>query len=154
MLLQGSVGDLRSGKLSRKDGYIVVAMAFYPRGMEKTLRDEYQAALAPDRELFREWKGYEEKFGHDEAFVRSNYEARFKLDYEAMYKLRRIVERAANQDVYLVCQCAPGERCHREMLLLAAQKKLGAKTGPIHHAYPVFEARLDASVTEGKTEVL
>jgi uncharacterized protein YeaO (DUF488 family) len=137
MLKQGSVGQLRSGELTRAQGYIVVCMAFYPRGLKKDLLDEYRTHLAPDKELFKDWKNFEQQFGHDEAFKRSNYEARFTLNPEAMESLRRLTDKSRKQDVYLLCQCEPGQRCHREILLLIARDKLGADIGPVHNAYPV-----------------
>lgn len=142
MLKQGSIGQLRSGELTRAHGYIVVAMAFYPRGLKKDLMDEYRAHLAPDRELFREWKEYEAEFGHEEAFKKSNYEARFTLAPDALESLRRLVDISRKKDVYLICQCEPGERCHREIVALIAQDKFKAEIAPLYNEYPTFKKRL------------
>jgi len=56
VLKQGSVHQIRSGKLSRKDGYIAVTMCFYPRGLRKELLDEYRKNLALHVKLFKEWQ--------------------------------------------------------------------------------------------------
>lgn len=145
MLTQASVAQLRSGEVSRKDGYIVVAMCFYPRGLKKDLMDEYRANLAPDRELFAEWKKFEAQSGHEQAFVLSHYEERFKLSAEGMESLRRLTDTSKKQKVYFVCQCQVGERCHREILLLIARKHFQAAIGPLHNEYPVFQSRLNAT---------
>ncbi len=142
MLKQGSVSQLRSGEIGREHGYLVVCMAYYPRGMKKEMIDEYRSDLAPDRQLFAEWKEFEEKSGHDEAFTRSRYEERFTLSTEALAHLKLLGEFARKADVYLFCQCAPGERCHREILLLTAREKFGAPIDKVFHDYPRFIERL------------
>lgn len=142
MLKQASIGQIRSGEISRDDGYLVACMAFYPRGLKKELLDEYRTHLAPARTLFAEWKKYEQEFGHDEAFKKSNYEERFTLPPDARESLRRLVDISKTKDVYLACQCEPGARCHREMLLLYAQSQFNAAIEPPHHAYPIFQKRI------------
>jgi uncharacterized protein YeaO (DUF488 family) len=122
MLKQGSVSQLRSGELSRKDGYIVVAMRFYPRGLKKELRDEYRSDLAPSLKLFQDFKKFEKKVGHDAAFEAANYRSRFELTPEGEANLKRLTELSRDKDVYLICQCEIGQRCHRELLLNLARK--------------------------------
>ena len=142
MLKQGSAPDLRSGALDSSHGYLVVAMCYYPRGLKKDKIDEFRSDLAPDRELFTEWKEFEEKFGHEEAFNKSNYEERFTLSSEALAHLRNLSDFAKRSDVFLICQCRIGERCHREILLLTAQKKFGAPIDKVFHEYPRYMKRL------------
>lgn len=142
MLKQASISEIRSGKISRKDGYLVAAMCFYPRGLKKELLDEYRAHLAPDRKLFKDWKEVEQKSGHEAAFTETSYEERFTLAPDALESLRRLTDISLTRDVYIACQCEPGERCHREIVLLVAEHKFGAKIAPIHHEYPVFLKRL------------
>ena len=142
MLRQASAKEIRSGEVDRRDGHIAIVMCFYPRGLRRELRDEYIRRLAPDEPLFREWKAIELKAGHDAAFRLTRYEKRFHLGPEALEDLKRLSALAKVKDVYLVCQCAIGERCHREMLLLAAKKFFRAPADKIFHAYPDFERRL------------
>ncbi len=137
MLKQGSVIDLRSGKLKKSDGYMVVCMAFYPRGLRKELLDEYRTHLAPDKNLIRDFKAAEEKFGHDDAFKVCDYDARFRLSAEALESLRRLSDKSRKQDVYLLCQCESEARCHREILLLIARDRFSAEIGPVFHEYAV-----------------
>lgn len=142
LIKQGSLEQLRSGELNRTHGYIVVAMAYFPRGLQKNLMDEYRTHLSPDRVLFHEWKELEGKIGHEEAFKQTDYEARFTLEPGAVESLRRLVDVSRKQDVYFICQCAVGQRCHREMIALYAQVKFRAEIAPLHNEYPVFKARL------------
>lgn len=137
MLKQGSVAELRSGEISRYRDYVVVCMAFYPRGVKKELIDEYRTHLAPDKDLIKDFKAAEEKAGHDEAFKITNYDARFRLLPEAVESLRRLTDKSRKQDVYLLCQCEAGARCHREILLLIAKERFGAEIGPVFHQYAV-----------------
>jgi uncharacterized protein YeaO (DUF488 family) len=136
MLKQASVDQVRRGELTRKDGYLVITMRFYPRGLRKALRDEYRADLAPDPALFKDFKRWQLRLGHEAAFERSRYEKRFFLGERALETLERLAVRSRRRDVYLICQCEVGERCHREILLRIAQKRFGAKIGKVHHSYP------------------
>lgn len=141
MLKQASVGQIRSGEISRENGYLVLGMAHYPRGLKSDLTDEYRSDLAPDRDLLREWKEVERKFGHDIAFEKTDYENRFQLKPEAKEHLKILSEFARRADVYLICQCELGQRCHREMLMLYAEREFGAPIDRVFHAYPRFLAR-------------
>lgn len=149
MLKQASIDQIRSGEVSRDQGYIIVAMCFYPRGLSKDLMDEYRADLAPDRTLFKEWKANEERHGHDEAFRRTSYEDRFRLSAKALSDLKAFSEFAKKTDIYLVCQCQVGERCHREMLILLAHRRFGAPAEPLFHDYVSFEKRIDSPSLAG-----
>jgi uncharacterized protein YeaO (DUF488 family) len=142
VLKQGSVKQIRTGEITRGSGYVAITMCFYPRGLRKELRDEYRKNLAPDNVLFKEWQVFEKAHGHEAAFRLSRYEDRFTLSEEALENLRRLSELARKQDVYLICQCAVGERCHREILLLEAKRRFRAKTGKVFHTYPRYFARL------------
>ncbi len=142
MLKQGSVSQIRHKEIPRENSLIVIAMCFYPRGIKKEWRDTYINALAPARELFTEWKAYEKKSGHDEAFRLSHYEERFSLTPFALNHLKIYSEDSGKMDIYLICQCEVGSRCHREMLLLTAKKRYGATIAPLFHTYPVFEKRI------------
>jgi uncharacterized protein YeaO (DUF488 family) len=133
---------LRTSAVTRENGYVVICMRHYPRNFPKTLRDEYQPLLAPDAILFEEWKKAADTFGHDPAFAQVNYEKRFALGPEAQGELARLAELSRERNVYLVCQCAVGERCHRELLLLAARSLFEAEIGHVYHSYPDFEKRL------------
>jgi hypothetical protein len=142
MLRQASVHQLRTGAIKRDTAYIAICMCLHPRNLPGSLRDEYQSCLAPDRELFDDFKEKQKKLGHNQAFAAVDYEARYQLGPDAFNELQRLAKLSEEKVVYLVCQCSTGERCHREMLLLAARELLGAKVGNIYHSYPTFQARL------------
>lgn len=143
MLKQASVSQVRKQELTKNDGYLVIAMRFYPRGLKKELWDEYRSELAPQAELFKEWKEFEAEFGHEAAFEKSDYESRFELSRRSLAYLEELSKMSQEKNVYLICQCDLGERCHREMLLLMAQKLFHAQTDSLSHSYPVFEKRID-----------
>ena len=136
--------------VTRANGYIVIAMCFYPRGLKKELRDEYLSSLAPDKALFKDWQEFAKRYGHEAAFRHANYEDRFQLSERAFVELERLTVLSRQKDVYLVCQCSEGERCHREMLLLAAKKAFGAEIAPVSQEYPRFLARLQPRGPSGK----
>lgn len=139
MLKQGSVSQIRTGELTKQSGHLVVTMCFYPRGLKKMLFHEYQSKLAPDRALFKDFKKYQKEFGHEEGFKKSNYEKRFALSPESIEKLQALSQLSKEKDVYLICQCEMGDRCHREMLLILAKEKFKAKTDTVKNDYPVFK---------------
>lgn len=141
-LRQASVHQLRSGAIQRETSHIAICMCLHPRNLAGSLRDEYLSCLAPDRELFDDFKSEEKKVGHELAFPAVQYEQRFRMTDEAWENLGRLSDLSREKVVYLVCQCATGERCHRELLLLAAKARFGAEVGLIYHSYPVFTARL------------
>jgi uncharacterized protein YeaO (DUF488 family) len=146
VLRQASVADVRKGRVSRARGRVVVAMRIHPRGFAKSLRDEYVAALAPAPDLFADFrraKAWHED--HERAFADSRYEDRFFLGAEGVGALARLSGDAWHGEVFLVCQCEVGERCHRELLLLAARTVFGAPVDVVHHEYPAFARRLAAS---------
>lgn len=142
MLKQGSIFQLNSNRIQRTDGHLVITMCYYPRGLSKKDRHEFLACLAPDRKLLADYKAAEKKVGHDAAFAECRYEERFELTTEGWAALERLTEISRERNVYLICQCEMKQHCHREILLLAAQKQFGAEIGPVYFDYPVFMKRL------------
>jgi uncharacterized protein YeaO (DUF488 family) len=123
-------------------------MRYYPRGLKKELRDEYDGDLAPSVELFRDFKKHQARSGHDAAFALSHYEDRFELTPRALARLKDLSVLSRSRDVFLTCQCGVGERCHREILLLLARAKFGAKIGKVYHDYPRALQRLAAPISD------
>lgn len=146
MLRQASIKQLRMGSFSREQAYVAICMCFHPRNLRSEMRDEYLPRLAPDRALFREWKEREKAVGHESAFAAVNYEERFQLSRDALEDLHRLALKSVEQDVFLVCQCASGQRCHRELLLLVARAAWDTKLGHVYHRYECFEARIPTIV--------
>ncbi|HEY3324604.1 MAG TPA: DUF488 family protein [Planctomycetota bacterium] len=143
MLKFGTLEELRNGDISRENGYVVVTMHRYPRGVRKNLMDEYQSRLAPDDQLLKDFLVEKRRLdNHNAAFAACHYEERFHLSPDALDELRRLSELSAKQDVYVICQCARNERCHRELLMILARTHFHARTQPRTFSYPKFEKRL------------
>jgi uncharacterized protein (DUF488 family) len=142
VLTQGSVDQVRKQEIPRVGSHIVIAMCFYPRQIKKEWRDDSITALGPDRTLFNEWKSWERQVGHEAAFAKVNYEARFTPTPIALYQLKKLAEISLEKNVFLICQCQVGERCHREMLMLCAREKYGAAISEVFNQYPVFSTRI------------
>ncbi len=144
MLKKACVADLKSRHVVREMGHIAVVMRHYPRGLSKLLIDEYVNALAPQPELLKDFLAQKRKLdgNHNAAFQTVDYEKRFRLAEDGVEHLRRLAEMSSGRDVYLLCQCAMDQRCHRELLLIAARRWFDAKTELRAFSYPAFEARL------------
>lgn len=143
MLKQARVEDISKNRITKLHGHIVVVTHYYPRFLKRKLVDEYVKDLAPTRELLTEFKENEKAAGdHDGGFEAMNYESKFTLSESGLSELSRLSSLAATKDVYLVCHCTVGQRCHRELLLMIAKEQLGSKTARVHHTYTTFAQRL------------
>lgn len=143
MLTQTSVAEVKNGKIPRKGSHIVITMRFYPRFLRKELREEFVCDLAPKKELLSSFNAAQKKLNnHNDAFAEVDYENTFYLTPEGWEHLRRLSEMSHEKDVYLVCICAAGERCHREMLMLLGKELFGAPIGKLFHSYPDLEKRI------------
>jgi len=143
MLYRLPIQDVKAGTVTRRQGHLAVVMQYYPRFLSKDLVDEYVKALAPDKALFTEFKSLDRSLGsHEDAFQQVRYEERFTLSPEGWAALERISHAAYERDAFLICQCALSERCHGDLLLLAARKRYGAAIPAPRLRYPIFEARL------------
>ena len=142
-LRQASVSDLLTGRISKDSGYIAIIMRRYPRFVRRELRDEYISEMAPDWKLFEEWLAIKRATDdHEAAFRRSHYEARFSITTSGIEHLKRLIQLSRTVDVYLVCQCKVGQRCHRELHLLIARDWFhGRVEGPFNN-YPIFQKRM------------
>ena len=97
---------------SPDDGFRLLIMRLWPRGIRKGLTDAWDRGLAPSRELLAEfnagaldWPTYRGRFLHEMAT---------RLDsIEALASLRA---RAATQTVTLLCSCKDEGRCHRSLV--------------------------------------
>ncbi|HVK62263.1 MAG TPA: DUF488 family protein, partial [Bdellovibrionales bacterium] len=103
----------------------------------------YISDLAPSKEFLAEFKEREEKLDdHDAAFEAIHYEKKFDLGIEGLARLSEIAEESRHHTVYLVCHCAIGQYCHREILMILAEDLFGAKIAKLSHSYETFRARL------------
>ncbi|MCM2323604.1 MAG: DUF488 domain-containing protein [Oligoflexia bacterium] len=143
MLRQATVSELIAGKVSRGPGrVVVVTMRRWPRQLRRALRDEYVSTLSPDIRLLDDFLALRRQLGdHDLAFDRARYERRFELTDEGIRELQRLSDLSRKKDVYLVCQCGSGHKCHRELLLILAREWFGAPAEKPAQRYPIFEKR-------------
>lgn len=145
MLKQARVEDISKNRITKIHGHIVVVTHYYPRFLKRKLIDEYIKELAPTRELLTEFKATEKAEGdHDQGFETMNYESKFALSESGLSELSRLSTFASTKDVYLVCHCTVGQKCHRELLLMIAKEQFGAKVGRVHHPYAIFAKRLQS----------
>ncbi len=128
-----SLEQIRRGEITKNDGFVIVCMRFYPRGLKKELIDEFQPRLSPPKQLLLDFKKAEAQFGHEQAFEVTNYNERFELSFQALAELQRLSE--MDKKVFVGCQCAIGQMCHREILLALAHKLFKAEIGQIFHSY-------------------
>ena len=145
MLQRASVQDVKSGKISRAQAYLAVAMRFYPRFLRKEWVDEYIRALAPPADLFKSFKELDRKLAnHNSAFYQVEYEKRFKISQAGREELKLLSQIAEKKDVFLICQCRDFDRCHCDLLLMMAERNFKAPTKKLIFDYPDFKARLDS----------
>ena len=144
MLTQGSITDAKNESIPRNGSYLVVTMRFYPRFLKREKRDEFACELAPVKELLHDFNSAQKRLGdHNPAFAEVDYENRFHLSKDGFESLQRLADLSNDKDVYLLCVCKLGDRCHREMLMLLAQHLFQCDIGKVFHKYPTFEGRLE-----------
>ena len=140
MLKQGRVIDVKRHLLSRANGYIAVVTRIHPRYFANSLLDKWIPELAPSRDLLDEFreKVHELDGNHNAGFGAREYDKKFQINSNGWEKLERLSKLSRTQDVYLVCHCKVEEMCHRELLLLLAEKCFGAEIDPIHNPHTDF----------------
>ena len=143
MLDRASVAEVKAGKISRADGYLVVSMRLYPRFLAKELTNEYVKGLSPDETIFCCYREFKKQLGdQNRAFQLAGYEQNFALSNQGMKDLARLSAASRNQNVYLICQCDRHEFCHVDLMLLMAENHFEARIGNLPYGYPVFRDRL------------
>jgi uncharacterized protein YeaO (DUF488 family) len=94
---------------SPEDGYRLLVMRLWPRGVAKAAVDAWEKDLGPSRELltsFRtgklDWEGLAARY-------REEMSARSKM-------LERYRDLARRQTITVLCSCQDEDRCHRSLL--------------------------------------
>jgi uncharacterized protein YeaO (DUF488 family) len=153
MLRQATVKDISNRRITRRHGRIVVVTHYYPRYLKRPLIDEYEKRLAPTRELLEEFKSKEEAIGdHDQAFELVDYEKQFILSAGGLSELQRLAEEARGSEIYLVCHCSVGARCHREILMVLARDLYGAPIARLSFPWEKIRSRLSEFRRVGNEE--
>lgn len=153
MIRQATVEDISKERVTKRHGRIVVVTRYYPRFLKKKLIDDYYGVLAPPKILLHEFKDREAAMDadHDGAFEAIDYESKFVLSEEGLAVLQQLANESKTRPVYLVCHCKLGQRCHREILMLAARELFGASIAKVHLEYPVILERLTGDGLLAKT---
>ncbi len=143
MLRRATVADVKSGRVTRKDGHLVVSMRVYPRFLARELISEYMASLSPAADLFADYRELKKQSRDQNAsFEGAQYQRRFELGEAALTELARLAERSRHEDVFLICQCDRSELCHVDLMLLIAEHRFGATIGELADTYDEFRQRL------------
>lgn len=128
MLREASLSEMRSKGIEKASRVLVNR----GRGNDELAPgDALFAELgAKKTELERELgKGSAE--AHNQAFVATGFDARFREQIEndpaALEKLEAIADRAAGEDIYLVCYEGPGKACHRRTLMRITHERFGTQ---------------------------
>jgi uncharacterized protein YeaO (DUF488 family) len=108
---------------SPEDGFRLLIMRLWPRGVKKTRVSMWQKELGPSPALLRafldkkvEWPEYRKRY---------RAEMRAKPDL-----LRTWAERARREDITLLCGCKDENRCHRLLLRELLEAEKGNEEGP------------------------
>lgn len=94
------------------DGYRLLIMRHWPRGVRKDRVDAWERGLAPTRELLADFNTH--------AIDWPEYERRFLLEMatrpDALAALDALRQRSRRETVTLICGCADAARCHRSLV--------------------------------------
>lgn len=96
---------------SPEDGWRVLSMRYWPRGVSKASVDEYTTKTAPSRELLHAFK--REGLSWEDYVPRYLEEMRSET---AQREIDRLAEMARGRALTLMCGCEDERRCHRSLL--------------------------------------
>ncbi len=96
---------------SPDDGRRILITRYWPRGVHRSIVDEYNSWLAPSRQLINEYKKGD--LSWDEFGRRYREEL---SDPQSQAGLRRLAEVARTQVITLLCFCEDDWNCHRTLL--------------------------------------
>ncbi len=143
MLLRASISEIKNGRITKRDGHLVVTMRHYPRFLSKSLTDDYKPELAPAKELFTRYREIKKTVSdQSEAFEQAQYQNKFTLSEAGLTALKELTALSREKAVYMICQCEKNERCHVDLMLLIAENKCGAAIGSVPFDYTEFRERL------------
>lgn len=91
------------------DGYRLLVMRRWPRGVRKDSVDEWDKELGTPDDLIDDWKAGEVEWPD----FRKRYRKAMK-DQKA--RIRELAERAGDETITLLCGCKDEKRCHRSLL--------------------------------------
>jgi len=96
---------------SRDDGFRVLVMQYWPRGVKKEKIDAWYRGLATSKELIKAWKAGKVTWPQ----FKKRYIADLKHE-DKQQLIRELAQRAKTQRVTLLCGCRDPNKCHRTLL--------------------------------------
>ena len=106
---------------SKDDGFRVLVMRYWPRGVSKERVDAWYRDLGTSKELIKAWKAG--KISWPE--LKRRYLSDLKDDHKQALILE-LAERSKKQKVTLLCGCRDPNRCHRSILKEQITKKISS----------------------------
>lgn len=91
------------------DGYRVLVMTYWPRGIGKEKTDEWARELGTPADLIDEWKNGEVSWKEFKEIYLESIDGNEE-------KVTELAGRAASGTVTLLCGCKDEEHCHRSVL--------------------------------------
>lgn len=95
--------------VERADGYRVLVMRYWPRGVSKDKVDAWEKELGTPKELIKKWKAGSmswEKF--TQAYLDSICNQQDRIT--------ELAKKAKRQTITLLCSCRDADHCHRKLL--------------------------------------
>ncbi|HYL72537.1 MAG TPA: DUF488 family protein [Candidatus Acidoferrum sp.] len=96
---------------SDDDGIRVLITRYYPRGVKKGHFDEWMRALAPSKELLKEYK--------DKKIEWNEFEKQFlnqMTNQDSETTIQTLASRARKNNITLLCYEKNGHNCHRYLV--------------------------------------
>ena len=91
------------------DGYRVLVMRYWPRGVSKDKVDAWDKELGTQPDLIKLWK--------NKAISWPEFARRYRQAARSeQQKIKALAQRAAKGTVTLLCSCPDEHRCHRVLL--------------------------------------
>lgn len=97
---------------SPDDGYRLLVMRYWPRGISKEDTSDWERSLAPSPQLLKQFQSQAITW---EQYAKG-YLGEISANEEAQVQLRVIRTLAGNRTVTLMCGCKDETRCHRTLL--------------------------------------
>ncbi len=105
--VQKSIYDPRS----KDDGFRVLAMHYWPRGVKKEKIDAWYKELGTSKELIKAWKAGRVTW--------PQFKTRYIADLKEKHKqalVHELAKRAKKEKITLLCGCRDPNTCHRTIL--------------------------------------
>jgi len=105
--VQKSIYDPKSAN----DGFRVLVMQYWPRGVKKEKIDAWYKELGTSKDLITAWKSGK--------LTWPKFKKRYVADLQIEGKLaiiRYLTERSKKEKISLLCSCRDPDKCHRSIL--------------------------------------